>query len=149
MASIDQEMKHNFPCEKRRAVANVVFTAHWIQTRFIQFLAPFGLSPQQFNILRILRGAKDWLNMHEVKSRMVEKSPNTTRLCDKLEEKDLLIRKRCESDRRVVFLKISAPGLALLAEIDVADDGSMSTFENNLTDEEARMVSRLMEKIRS
>lgn len=148
MARIEEEMKTKFANEKYRMVSNVVFTGSWIRNRFAEFIKPYGLSPQQFNILRILRGAKDWLSMHEVRSRMVEKSPNATRLCDKLVEKKLLERVRCEKDRRVVHLKISDQGLQLLKKIDEEDDGSHMNFLDNLTDEEAEIVSRVLDKLR-
>ena len=148
MARIDEEMKNKFLNEKHRMLGNIVFTANWIQNRFGCFLKPFGISPQQFNVLRILRGAKDWLNMHEVKSRMVEKSPNTTRLCDKLVEKELIERCRSEADRRVVYLKITDAGLELLAAIDEEDDSPFTGFMDNFTDEEAAVVSNILDKLR-
>lgn len=102
----------------------------------------------QFNILRILRGAKEALSVHTVKGRMIEKSPNTTRLMDKLIDKGLIDRVRCESDRRVVYVSITEKGLDLLAQIDV-DFEKTSLFPRALTDEEANMLSDLLDKLRS
>ncbi|MDN5201966.1 MarR family winged helix-turn-helix transcriptional regulator [Fulvivirgaceae bacterium BMA10] len=148
MATIDEEMKTTFANEKHRFISNVVYTGNWLRNRFADFLKPFRLSPQQFNILRILRGAKDWVNMNDIKNRMVEKSPNTTRLCDKLVEKMLIERRRSEEDRRVVYLKISNQGLQLLANIDVQDDKGYTSFLDNVTDEEAKLVSKILDKLR-
>ena len=148
MASIDEEMGTKFGDEKHRLLSNIVFTGIWIKNQFEEFIKPFGVSPQQFNILRILRGAKGWLSMYEVKDRMVEKSPNATRLCDKLLEKELLERERCHEDRRIVQLKISEKGLRLLQEIDEVDELTYVAFKENVNDEEARLVSQILDKLR-
>ncbi len=149
MGRIDEEMDTRFTSERHRLIANVVYTGNWITRRFGDFIKPFGLSSQQFNILRILRGAGDWLSMNEVKYRMVEKSPNATRLCDKLLEKGWIQRERCEEDRRLVHLKISKAGLELLQEIDEADKGKKhSSFLNALSEEEAEQASNLLDKLR-
>ncbi|MEW7279463.1 MarR family transcriptional regulator [Aquimarina sp. 2201CG1-2-11] len=149
MARIDDVMKTKFANDKHRFAANVIYTSNWIKNQFYEFIKPFGLSSQQFNILRILRGANDWVSMNDIKNRMVEKSPNATRLCDKLIEKRLIERRRNNSDRRLVFLKISKQGLQLLKEIDEHDDGSHMSFFNNISDEEAKIVSQILDKIRS
>lgn len=148
MPCIDDEMNMKFKDEQHRLLANLVFTSAWIQNQFEAFLKPFGVSPQQFNILRILRGAKDWLSMNEVKDRMVEKSPNATRLCDKLLRKELLERVRCDADRRVVHLRISQKGLDLLQQIDEVDDQSYMGFKENVSAEEARLASQVLDKLR-
>lgn len=148
MARIDDVMKTKFANERHRFMANIVFTSNWIRSQFNCFIEPFGISMQQFNILRILRGAGDWVNMNDVKERMVEKSPNATRLCDKLVAKKLVERQRCEADRRVVHLKISDQGLQLLKEIDDKDDGSHMGFIANVTEEEAKVVSDILDKLR-
>ena len=149
MANIDDDMKTKFANDKHRFVANVVYTGNWIKNQFSEFIKPFGVSPQQFNILRILRGANQWVSMNDIKNRMVEKSPNTTRLCDKLLEKKLIERRRDKRDRRLVFLRISKPGLQLLKEIDEHDDGSHMSFFDNISDEEAKIVSQVLDKLRA
>ena len=148
MASIDKELNTSFQNDKHRFIANVIFTANWTQSRFSEFLKPFAISSQQFNVLRILRGAKDWVSMNEIKNLMIEKSPNATRLCDKLVEKSYVERKRSESDRRVVYLKISANGLKLLSGIDQAENPAMK-FLNKLTEEEAKSISIILDRIRA
>jgi DNA-binding MarR family transcriptional regulator len=101
----------------------------------------------QFNILRILRGAKAEINVNTVKERMVEKSPNTTRLMDKLIDKGLIVRSRCKEDRRVVYVKITENGLKLLSEIDKNDLGT-SLNDIGISDEEANVLSDLLDKVR-
>ena len=103
-----------------RAVVNVRYTSNWMSTKQNKFMSQFSLTMPQFNILRILRGAKEAITVNTVKQRMVEKSPNTTRLMDKLIDKGLIERERCSDDRRVVYVKISGEGLKLLSTIDKA-----------------------------
>ena len=76
-----------------------------------ELLKEFNISHQQYNILRILRGAGKELTVNSVKERMIQKSPNSTRLMDKLCQKNLIERTRCENDRRIVYIKISREGL--------------------------------------
>jgi len=84
MASIDDDiLKSNFANDQHRFGANLVYTADWFKNLFTDFLKEYGLSSPQFNILRILKGHGDWLAMTTVKERMVEASPNLTRLADK------------------------------------------------------------------
>jgi DNA-binding MarR family transcriptional regulator len=109
------------------------------------FFKPYGISPQQFNILRILRGAKKEIKVQLIKDRMIERAPNATRLMDKLCEKGLIERMRCKEDRRVVYVAISNAGLALLSTIDT--HGNIS-FLDKLSEEEAAILSDLLDKIR-
>jgi DNA-binding MarR family transcriptional regulator len=109
-------------------------------------LAEFDITLPQFNILRILRGAKQKLSIKVVKERMLEKSPNTTRLIDKLIDKELVIRTRCDMDRRVVYIEISDKGQVMLSKVDeVFDDISI---RGNLTIQEAIVLSDLLDKTR-
>ena len=101
---IDDEIKTTFQTPQQKAVLNVRYTSNILANSQNNFMARYDLSIPQFNILRILRGAKKELNVNTVKERMIEKSPNTTRLMDKLIEKGLIHRTRCEEDRRVVFI---------------------------------------------
>ncbi len=147
MASIDEEIKNQFPNNKIRLIANVMFTANWMNGLFTEQLRPFDLSMQQFNILRILRGAGDWIAMTEVKNRMVEKSPNATRMVDKLINKQLVERQRSDSDRRVVYIRLTKKGALLLEEIDQQDNEAIRFIEH-ITDEEAGQVSEILDKLR-
>ena len=149
MAKIDDEIKTKFVNDKHRFITNLIYTSTWFQNGFADFLRPFNLSSPQFNILRILRGAKDWVSMNDIKQLMMDKSPNATRLSDKLLEKEFVKRKRSEEDRRVVYLSITQKGLDLLEEIDHADNVFFNTAMDNFSEEEARMISDILDRIRS
>ena len=144
---IDEEIKSSFTSPQQRAIVNIRFTSNFLGNIQNQFMSKYDLSMAQFNILRILRGAKDMINVNTVKERMIEKSPNTTRLMDKLIDKGLIERTRCSEDRRVVYVKISEQGLNLLAEMDKSLDVN-TLIKANLTDEEANTLSDLLDKVR-
>ncbi len=147
MAKIDIEVKTKFKNNKHRFIANLVFTSNWFRNLVVEYLRPYGISFQQFNILRILKGANDWLTMNDIKTLMVEKSPNTTRLADKLTDKGLVDRKRSDSDRRVVYLRITKKGQELLTTID-NNPGNYMEFMSRITDKEAKYVSDIFDKMR-
>ncbi|MDP5106793.1 MAG: MarR family transcriptional regulator [Polaribacter sp.] len=145
MGDISKDIKSTFINNKVKALINIKYTANWLSSTENEFFKPYGISPQQFNILRILRGAKDKIKVQIVKDRMIERAPNATRLMDKLCDKNFIERERCEHDRRVVYVKISELGLQLLTKIDEVNDISIL---DNLTDDEAAILSNLLDKIR-
>lgn len=145
MGDISKDIKSTFINNKVKALINIKYTANWLSSKENEFFKPYGISPQQFNILRILRGAKDKVKVQIVKDRMIERAPNATRLMDKLCDKNFIERERCEHDRRVVYVKISELGMQLLTKIDEVNDISIL---DNLTDDEAAILSNLLDKIR-
>jgi MarR family 2-MHQ and catechol resistance regulon transcriptional repressor len=144
---IEKIIQTKFVSPKQKAIVNLRYTSNYFNQFQNNYMAQFDLTMPQFNILRILRGAKGTISVNNVKDRMIEKSPNTTRLMDKLIEKGLMERIRCESDRRVVYVSITDDGLALLAQID-ADNFSTLSIAGSLTDEEAEQLSLLLDKMR-
>tara|TARA_R110001583_G_C5632827_1_gene407188 strand:+ start:1697 stop:2134 length:438 start_codon:yes stop_codon:yes gene_type:complete len=145
MAEFSKEINSRFTNERVKALLNIKFTANYLDNIGNSILKPFNISEQQYNILRILRGAKESITVNTVKDRMVQKSPNSTRLMDKLCDKGLIDRVRCENDRRVVYVQINKKGLALLEEIKM-DDFNYSM--DKITDKEAEMLNKLLDKLR-
>lgn len=147
MKTISEALNARFDDERHKAVVNIRHTSHYIGAYHDRQLREFDISLAQFNILRILRGANDRLSIKVIKKRMLEKSPNTTRLIDKLINKGYVERSRCKDDRRIVFVKITKEGLAVLKQVDaVFDDIYMNI---NLSDEEARKLNELLDKMRN
>lgn len=149
MSTISEAIQSEFESNQHMASVNILYTANWLKNLHGEGLKKFDITLQQYNILRILRGSKDWIAMNDVKSRMVEKSPNATRLADKLISAGFIERKRCDVDRRVVYVKITAKGKKLLKSIDDANtmvpaDG----YNKNLTAKEAKTLSDLLDKMR-
>lgn len=146
MADLGQEIKSRFQSEGHKALLNVKFTANRINSIGESIMKEHQISMAQYNILRILRGAGDEaLTANEIKSRMVEKSPNATRLVDKLLVKNLVTRSKCETDRRVVYVKITPEGLKLLEDISLDE---FHDFYSRLSDAEFQELNRLLDKMR-
>lgn len=144
---IEDAIQSRFITPQHKAIVNIRFTSNFLGNIQNQFMSQYDLTIPQFNILRILRGAKSAISVNTVKERMVEKSPNTTRLMDKLIDKNLIERVRCNEDRRVVYVKISESGLELLSRIDEKFNTNSMTHLK-ITDEEAELLSSLLDKVR-
>lgn len=145
MGDIAKDINSKFPNEHVKALINIKYTANWLENIGNAFLKHAKISMQQYNILRILRGAGKAVTVNTVKERMVQKSPNATRLMDKLCDKKLLERTRCENDRRVVYVKITDKGLRLLNTINIRE---FDQHMNKITKDEAKMLNQILDKIR-
>jgi len=134
--------------EKLQFIADLSRTSAWIANRYTVFLKPYGISTQQFNILRVLRTADDWIAMHKVNELLIIKSPNITRLADKLVTKELISRNRSVEDRRIVSVQITNEGRKLLVQIDEEHEGELSDYMDSFTKKEAIMITQILKKIR-
>ncbi len=138
-----------FKNEFQKATINLFFTASWLNEKHHAFFKTFGITAAQFNVLRILRGQyPEPSTVNLIIDRMLDRMSNASRIVDKLESKELVIRKKCPNDRRAVDVVISDKGLELLSKLDI----EMDIYENqisNLTDEEAIHLNYLLDKFRS
>src|SRR5215467_11060808 len=119
---IQQELRQRRPFRTQRQEAGVALlrTADVVKRRMAKVIEPAGITLQQYNVLRILRGSGEGgIATLEIARRMIEQTPGITRLLDRLENKRLVRRERCPSDRRQVLCWITDPGLKLLGELDV------------------------------
>jgi len=137
-----------FQTEHEKAVINILFTGSWLDTLNIQRLKKHGISPQQFNVLRILRGSHPHkIMLAEISNRMIDKNSNATRLVEKLRQKGYVKRELCESNRRQVDIEITKKGLELLAEIDKEATGWLDQFKSCSKAEMAEL-NRILDKMR-
>lgn len=146
---IEDEIKQpHFQDDHQKAVINLVYTAGWLQLRQACAFKPFALTSPQFNILRILRGQHPRpATVALLIERMLDKTSNASRIVDRLEEKKLVTRTVCPSNRRAVDIRITPAGLALLEQIDAS--GVMKAAAHaSLTDADARQLSALLDKMR-
>ena len=138
-----------FSSEVQKAHLNILFTAAWVRSRILVLLKPFKITPEQFNILRILRGSKGTpLMVKDITVRMLDGNSNTTRLLEKLEKKELVTKITSETDKRIQLIELSAHGAVLLAKIDVAfeeNNPHVSPLEEN----EASQLNDLLNKLRN
>lgn len=148
---LEEEIKQSkkFSNEYERLLVNLMYTASWLESKNIQRLKPFGISPQQYNVLRILRGSSPKAMMlSDIASRMIDKNSNATRLVEKLRLKGLVKREICENNRRQVDISITKKGMDLLADIDTQADKWFETMKG-LTKSEAQSINDLLDKLRS
>tara|TARA_B100000508_G_C11465730_1_gene282274 strand:+ start:3487 stop:3939 length:453 start_codon:yes stop_codon:yes gene_type:complete len=148
VGKIDSEIKSKFVNDQHRFVTNLVFTANWVNNYFVDHIKPFGISPQQFNILRILKASGDWIPMSDVKDGLLDKAPNATRLADKLLSKKLIDRNRSDLDRRKVYVRITKKGLELMEEINKKESLIQEALDTRITAKDAKYVSEVLDKFR-
>lgn len=111
--------EHDSPPHTKAAVIGILRAADMVRRRGVALLAPYDLTLQQFNVLRILRGARpEGLCTLTIAERMLEQTPGITRLIDRLEAKKLVVRVRSDEDRRQVWCRITPAGLQLLSRLD-------------------------------
>jgi DNA-binding MarR family transcriptional regulator len=138
----------SFKSPHQKAILNIIYTAGWLQLEQTHIFRPFELSPQQYNVLRILRGRKpDFATVAYIQERMLDRMSNASRLVDKLEDKGLVRRSPSKSDKRQTNIAITPKGLELLAKIDEDFEGENIRFAN-LTENEADILSSLLDKLR-
>ncbi len=145
MGDLAKDINSKFDNNRVKALLNIIYTANWINSCQNEFFKNYGISPQQYNILRILRGADNALSVQTIKSRMLERSPNATRLMDKLCAKNYIERLPSEQDRRVVKIKITNQGIELLNAIPKNVNKDLL---ENLSESEAEQLSNLLDKMR-
>ena len=121
MTTLKEELKTSvdFASPEYEAFLSLLVTSDRLNRRNTEFMAEYGVSPKQYNILRILRGAgKKGLPVMEIGRRMIEKSPDISRIINRLIENKLVVRRRRRTDRRVVMVSISTKGEELLQKMD-------------------------------
>ncbi len=132
-----------------RASLNVSFTGFWLNDRWNVLFKQFGITVPQYNVLRILRGQKGKsINLMDIQQRMVHRSSNTTRLVEKLRQKELVERIQCPNNRRKVEITITKQGLDLLKTIDpLLKENEKETFRH-ITQKEAETLNDILNKLR-
>jgi DNA-binding MarR family transcriptional regulator len=144
-AEIRQEKFQN---NLQKAQVNILFTASWLSLRQKGLLMPFGISPQQFNVLRIVRGFRRPMCIRELTSRMLDKSSNASRLVVKLIDKGLVTKETNPADHRFSAIWLTEAGLDLLEKASEVIAKDTAQAGNFLTEAEAGMLSDLLDKLR-
>jgi DNA-binding MarR family transcriptional regulator len=149
MASIEQEIKQSsFQSAQVKANVNVLFTANWLSNKIGAVLKNHNLTGEQFNVLRILRGRHpENMCQKDILRRMIARQSNLTLIIKKLQDKNFISVQRSEVDRREYVIAITNTGLEVLADIDKLDLKKMDAI-NKLTDEDAGLLSDLLDKMR-
>jgi DNA-binding MarR family transcriptional regulator len=145
---IEEEIKQvKFKSPHQKAVINLIFTSGWLQGQQQKFFKSFGLTNQQFNILRILKGQHPKaISATEIKSRMLDKNSDVSRLLNRLEAKGLIHKQSCPKDKRAFDVIITTAGLKVLADLDKKQKQIDTVIR--LTEKEAEELSNLLDKAR-
>lgn len=146
---ISEEIQQTkFSSEQQKAAINLIYTSNWLNEKMRSYLSSEDLTPQQFNVLRILRGSlPEPLSTLQIRERMLDKMSDTSRIVDRLIKKGLVQKRTCKMDKRLVDIVISEEGLALLKRLDATSD-KLNNHMQGLTDEEATILSDLLDKAR-
>ena len=146
--SIDKDIKQRtFRSEHQRAIINLIFTYNWTIERLKLIFDKQGLTMQQFNILRILRGNEEPLSTLQIRERMLDKMSDTSRIVDRLIVKGLVKKLTSKADKRLVDVSITERGNKVLKKIDLQED-EIKNIMHALSDKEAKTLNKLLDKIR-
>lgn len=151
MGNLEEEIKQQkkFESEFEKAAVNILFTSSWLYNLNATRFKKFDITPEQYNVLRILRGSYPKpLMLGSITCRMLDKSSNATRLVEKLRQKGYVKRELCETNRRQVDILITEKGLALLTKIDNETDEWLSSLKA-ITKAEAQELNRILDKLRN
>ncbi len=137
-----------FASEIQKAMLNIIYSHNWLQEQSKVVFEKENITYQQYNILRILRGAKKPLSTLQIRERMLDKMSDTSRIVDRLVLKNLVLKTICPADKRLVDISITKNGLKLLEKIDKNNmiDGG---FIKNITVAEAKTLNTLLDKLRN
>lgn len=145
---IDKDIQQeNFRSIYQKLSINLIFSTNWITEKIKNILQEEDITPQQYNILRILRGSKKPLSTLQIRERMLDKMSDTSRIVERLVKKELVEKKTSNIDKRLVDVSIAEPGLELLKRLDQKND-ELDAILQNLSPEEAAELSDLLDKMR-
>lgn len=147
--SIEKEISQSkFRNEYQKGIINLIYTFNWMNERMKVIFDRENITAQQFNILRILRGAGKPISTMQIRQRMLDKMSDTSRIVDRLVLKGLVKKSVCANDKRLVDVSITEKGQKLLEKTDRYET-EMDAVMGNLTVQEAESLNSLLDKIRS
>jgi len=145
---IEQDIQQpNFRNEFQKMGINLLFTANWLNEQIGKMLSEEGVTQQQYNILRILRGSATPLSTLKIRERMLDKMSDTSRIVDRLIAKELVVKNTCEKDKRLVDITLSPKGLDLVDQLDQYNE-RIDALLKGINESEAQMMNQILDKIR-
>ena len=136
-----------FRSEYQKATVNIIFTYNWMNEQMKCFFDKEGLTAQQFNILRILRGAGQPISTLQIRQRMLDKMSDTSRIVDRLIIKGLVKKVVCKTDKRLVDVSITEKGKKILAKLDQKET-DMDAIVGSISEAEAKSLNKILDKLR-
>ncbi len=149
LRTIEEEIGQTkpFTSQRHRALVNLMFTYGWHLERMRERMEPYGITVQQYNVLRILRGAREPISTSIIRSRMLDRMSDTSRLVDRLHKKGLVKRRTCPSDKRLVDISISDEGLQLMEDLDRREKNFVG-MADGITEADAETLNTLLDRLR-
>ncbi|MCZ6521530.1 MAG: MarR family transcriptional regulator [Bacteroidetes bacterium] len=145
----DAIKQKKFGSEYQKLIVNLIYTGNWINEKELILFKKYGLTGPQYNVLRILKGQYPQpATVNLIIERMLDRMSNASRIVDRLERKELVMRKQCKNDRRAVDVIITERGLEVLDKIESKIDLWESSY-TNLSLQEARQMNSLLDKLRA
>ena len=132
----------------QKVLINVIYTSNWLDEKLRNILKPYDITIQQYNVLRILRGAQSALSTSSIRERLIDKMSDTSRMVDRLCKKGLVSRDQCCGDKRKVDIKLTQAGDNLLSLIDNEASVKFDTCTQALSMDEAATLNNLLDKMR-
>ena len=146
---IEQDIQQaSFRNEFQKMGINLLFTANWLNEQIGKILSEEGVTQQQYNILRILRGSATPLSTLKIRERMLDKMSDTSRIVDRLIAKELVVKNTCETDKRLVDITLSPKGLDLVDQLDQFND-RIDALLKGINASEAATMNQILDKIRT
>ena len=146
---IEQDIQQaSFRNEFQKMGINLLFTANWLNEQIGKILSEEGVTQQQYNILRILRGSATPLSTLKIRERMLDKMSDTSRIVDRLIAKELVLKNTCEKDKRLVDITLSPKGLDLVDQLDQFND-RIDALLKGINATEAATLNQILDKIRT
>lgn len=139
--------QRKFRNEYHKVTVNLIFTHSWLSKRLNDFFESYDLTPQQFNILRILRGNKAPLSTIQIQERLIDRMSDTSRIVDRLIKKRLVVKTENKADKRMVDIAITEMGLQLLSRIDIRQE-ELDNIAANITPQQGKTLNYLLDKLR-
>jgi len=147
--SLEEDINQtSFRNEFQKAAINFIYSYNWMNEKMKLFFDKEDITPQQFNILRILRGAGKPISTLQIRQRMLDKMSDTSRIVDRLLIKELVRKDTCPNDKRLVDVSITDKGKKLLEKLDASNE-EMDAIFNNFSETDARTFNALLDKLRS
>lgn len=148
---IGEDIKQaRFRTEHQKAMINLLYTYNWINYKLRDFLEGYDLSHQQFNVLRILNGSHPTpLSTQEIRNRMLDKASDASRIVDRLIAKELLAKKNCSKDKRLVDVTITDKGRQLVQHLIDKEDAMIARVMGKLSNEQAAQLNELLDTMRT
>ncbi len=139
--------QRSFRNENAKGMVNILYTQSWLEERIKKFLQQENITMQQYNILRILRGAKKPLSTMQIRERMLDRMSDTSRVVDRMILKAVVEKRINKKDKRLVDVTITQYGLDLLKKLD-EKNADLDNTMSNLSEAEMKLLNHLLDKLR-